>query len=69
MTLETINKKLKENYNITTENVFENPESLRSVLIDLYGNSYNIILDKIKNVFGLSVNQYTIYDFISALEK
>ena len=67
--LDLVNKKLTENYNITTENIFEHPESLKSVLINLYGNSYTVILDKIKNIFGSSLSQYTISDFVSALEK
>ena len=59
-----VNKKLKENYNITTENMFEHPESLKSILINLYGNSYTVILDKIKNIFGSSLSQYTIILFL-----
>lgn len=67
--LELVNKKLKEDHSITTSEIFDNPESLKSVLISLYGNSYDSILSKIKNIFDTSISQNSISDFISILER
>lgn len=67
--LEIINKKLKEEYSISTNEIFDHPESLKSVLISIYGDSYDLILNKIKSIFGTSLSQNSIFDFISRLER
>lgn len=67
--LELVNKKLKEDHSITTSEIFDHPESLKSVLISLYGNSYDSILNKIKSIFDTSISQNSISNFVSVLER
>lgn len=67
--LEIVNRKLKEDHGITTSEIFDHPDSLKSVLIGLYGNSYDSILNKIKNIFDTSINQNSISNFVSTLER
>ena len=44
---DVVNAKLKENYDITTDDVFDHPESLKYVLCNLYDGQYDDIYKKI----------------------
>ena len=66
---DTVNEKLKENHHISTDDIFDHPESLKSVLCNLYSSQYDEIFEKIKHVFGSSLTQYPISDFVNALEN
>ena len=67
--LDLVTKKLKENHNVSLDEILNHPEHLKSVLINLYGDSYDSILNKIKSVFGTSISQNSISDFVSRLER
>ena len=64
-----VNEELKKHHGISIDDVFVHPEKLQLVLIHLYGDSYDAILKKIKNVFGSSLDQTPIFNFVLALEK
>ena len=55
---DTVNEKLKEMTLIGLENTF-----------NFYGSQYDEICEKIKHVFGSSLTQYPISDFVYALEN
>lgn len=67
--LKLINDNLKTNYNIDIENVFDHPEALKSVLGIWYHSSYYDIINNMKRLFGKSINQKPIFEFMQVLEK
>lgn len=67
--LKLVKNKLQEKYNITTGEVFDHPEYLKSVLSELYGNSYSDIIYTMKTVFDKSIQEKSIYNFLQIMEK
>lgn len=44
---EKVTEQLRTNYNCQTADCYENPEYLKRILSDLYGNSHKVIVDTI----------------------
>jgi hypothetical protein len=61
--------KLENDYNCYIPDCHENPEFLKRILQDIYGNSYDAILDKIRTELGEFVSQKYFEDFLQILEK
>lgn len=61
--------KLKENFGITTEAVFDHPEYLKTVLYELFGNASSDIVYTMRRVFDKSINEEPIQKFIQIIEN
>ncbi len=61
--------KLESEYNCYIPDCHENPEFLKRVLQDIYGNSYDIILDEIRTELGEFISQKYFEDFLQALQR
>lgn len=58
---------LQKDYKCTLDECFENPEYLRNILKDLYGNSYPDILNSISENMKDISSQATVKDFLQVL--
>ena len=58
---------LQKDYRCTLDECFENPEYLRNILKDLYGNSYPDILNSISENMKDISSQTTVKDFLQVL--
>lgn len=67
--LNRVNNLLQERHSISTDDVFNYPEHLKSVLMEIYGDSYFAVLDKMKSLFKMASNENSISDFIDFLEN
>ena len=67
--LDRVKRKLKENFGITTEDVFDHPEYLKIVLHELFGNAYSDIVYTMRSVFDKSINEEPIQKFIQVIEN
>jgi len=60
---------LQKDYNCSLEDCYENPEYLKQVLKDLLGDSYNDVLNSLKeNIKNISSNKTTL-NFLDALSS
>ncbi len=59
---------LQKDYSCTLEDCFENPEYLRNILKDLFGDSYPDILGSLAENMKSISSQQSIKDFMHALE-
>jgi len=66
---EKVVSKLESEYNCYIPDCHENPEFLKRVLQDIYGNAYDTILDEIRTELGEFVSQKYFEDFLQALQK
>ena len=67
--LNRVNQMLQERYEISTDDVLEYPEHLKSVLMEIYGDSYFAVLDKMKMLFEKASSENSISEFIEFLEN
>ena len=67
--LDKVKTKLKENFGITTEDVFVHPEYLKTVLYELFGDAYSDIVYTMRRVFDKSINEEPIQKFIQVIEN
>jgi len=58
---------LQKDYRCTLDECYENPEYLRNILKDLYGNSYPDILNSISENMKDISSQATVKDFLQVL--
>lgn len=58
---------LKKDFDATIEDCYENPDYLRQVLKDLYGDSYHDVLNSLSENMKNISNQMEIKDFLNAL--
>lgn len=63
-TLEEVSKRVFENYHCYIPDCYEHPEYLNNVLKDIFGNSYNVIVDSIKKHLGEFALQKPIEEFL-----
>lgn len=63
-TLEEVSKRVFENYHCYIPDCYEHPEYLNKVLKDIFGNSYNVIVDSIKKHLGEFALQKPIEEFL-----
>ena len=64
-----IQAKLKSLYNCTVADCYENPKYLRTVLKDVYKESYDSIIDEIKFELGELVNMKEIVNYLKIMES
>ena len=64
---ETVTKMLYEKYHCYTPDCFEKPEYLRSVLKNLYGKSYNEIVNSIEEELEEFISNKKIEMFLQVL--
>ena len=67
--LDRVKTKLKENFGITTEDIFDHPEYLKKVLYELFGDAYSDIIYTMRRVFDKSINEEPIQKFLQIIEK
>ena len=60
---------LQKDYSCTLENCFENPEYLRNILKNLFGDSYPDILNSLSENMKSITSQQTVKDFLHALSR
>ena len=60
---------LQKDYSCTLENCFENPEYLRNILKNLFGDSYPDILNSLSENMKSITSQQTVKDFLHALSS
>ncbi len=65
---EKVTKILKDDYKCYIPDCYENPEYLKRILTDLYGNAYAAILNSIKTSLQDFSRQTPIQRFVCALE-
>lgn len=61
--------KLEGEYNCYIPDCHENPEFLKRVLQDVYGDAYDAILGEIRAELGEFVSQKYFEDFLQALQR
>jgi len=67
--LEKVIMMLHKDYNISLDDCYDNPDSLKQVLQDLFGESYNDVLNSIKeNLKEISTKPHT-KNFINDLNS
>ncbi|MBM2852320.1 MAG: hypothetical protein HW420_867 [Candidatus Nitrosotenuis sp.] len=66
---EKVISKLESDYNCYIPDCHENPEFLKRVLQDIYGNAYDDIINEIRTELGEFVSQKYFDDFIKALAR
>ena len=66
---EKVISKLEKEYHCYIPDCHENPEFLKRVLQDIYGNSYDAILDEIRTELGEFASQKYFEDFLQALQR
>jgi len=60
---------LKENYNVTLSDCYDNPEFLKKILKDLFGNSYESIIATLeKNLDGLVLME-PVNEFLTIMKN
>ncbi len=60
---------LQENYHVSPSDCYDNPEPLKKILQDLFGNSYRSIIATLeKNLDGLVVMK-PVNDFLTVLKN
>ena len=60
---------LKENYNVSLSDCYDNPQFLKQTLKDLFGNSYNSIIATIeKNLDGLVLME-PVKEFLTIMKN
>ena len=67
--LEKVENKLKDDYQCTIADTANHPEYLKKVLCELFGKSYQDILDTIHEVLKQSETQEHVQNFLTVLEK
>ena len=60
---------LQKDHNCTLEDCFENPEYLRNILKDLFGESYPDILNSLSENMESIPSQQSVKDFLQALSS
>ena len=66
---EKVVAKLEKEYKCYIPDCHENPEFLKRVLQDIYGNSYDDIINEIRAELGEFISQKYFDDFIRALAE
>ncbi len=64
---EIVTSKLLSDFGCYLSDCYENPENLKKTLVDLYGDSYNTILELIKQHLGEYVTRKDISKFLQKL--
>ena len=67
--LEKVESRLQEDYHCTIADTAHHPEYLKRILSELFGNSYQDILDTIHSVLKESESQEMVKNFLMVLEK
>ena len=65
--LDAFTKKLLENYNCYIPDCSDHPEYINQILKEMYGNSYNTIVDKITDRLAEFSYQKSIDEFIKII--
>lgn len=66
---EKVVSKLEKEYNCYIPDCHENPEFLKRVLQDIYGNAYDDIINEIRTELGEFISQKYFNDFIESLAR
>jgi hypothetical protein len=66
---EKVLTKLEKEYHCYLPDCDKNPEFLKRVLQDIFGNAYSDILREIKNEMGEFISKKYFEDFLTVLEK
>jgi hypothetical protein len=66
---EKVTSKLEKEYNCYIPDCDKNPEFLKRVLQDIFGDAYSDIIDEIKKEIGEMHTKKYFVDFIAAMEK
>ena len=65
----TVQARLKEDYGITIEESLDNPECLKNILCDLFGNAYQDILDTIYQVIDGAKDEEIVKGFLHVMRS
>ena len=65
--LEKVVSKLHDDYKCGIQDCYENPEFLKKALMDLYDNSYSIILDSVKKKLEKHASTKSIEKFLTVI--
>ena len=60
---------LQKDYSLTLEDCYENPETLRNILKDLFGDSYPDILNSLSENMKEILSQQSVKDFLQVLSS
>ena len=66
---EKVISKLENDYNCYIPDCHENPEFLKRVIQDIYGNAYDDIINEIRTELGEFASQKYFDDFIKVLAR
>lgn len=66
---EKVVSKLKKDYNCSITDCDRNPEFLKRVLQDIFGNAHQTIIDDIKKQLGDAASKRYFAEFIEAMRK
>ena len=66
---EKVVSKLEKEYNCYIPDCHENPEFLKRVLQDIYGNAHDDIINEIRTELGEFISQKYFNDFIESLAR
>lgn len=67
--LEKIKEMLMKKYNLTTADALDYPECVKEILQDLFGNSYQAILNTMYMAFDQAMQEESIRKFMIVMEK
>ena len=63
-----VETRLKEEYGITIKDSLDNPEHLKKILCEIFGTSYQDVLDLIYQVIDDSKDNAIVRDFLCVME-
>ncbi|MGI0004611.1 MAG: hypothetical protein ACREAX_04860 [Candidatus Nitrosotenuis sp.] len=66
---EKVASMLEKDYNCSIQDCNKNPEFLKRVLQDIFGDAYSRIIDQIKKEIGEAASKKYFADFITFMEK
>lgn len=66
---EKVTSKLEKDYNCYIPDCHENPEFLKRVLQDIFGNAYDDIINEIRTELGEFITQKYFDDFVKSLAR
>ena len=66
---EKVASMLEKDYNSSIQDCGKNPEFLKRVIQDIFGDAYSGIIDQIKNEIGEAASKKYFADFITVMEK
>jgi len=64
---ESVISSLKSKYNCTISDCYENPQYLKQVLMEYFGNSSNVVIDNITHELQKTIKNESIAKFLTVL--